>query len=196
VEIELLKHAASLNALEQLAAGLVVTDHTSRIVYLNEPAERIVQREDGLIIRCGRLTAQRAFESAKLSSFIGAAAPRSDPAAARRRLLIGRRERHLPYVVTVASLGTELFPGGRQLTMVLIVDREMQAPSMSDFADLFGMSPAESRLAASLLAGQTLREIATQLGVQITTLRTQLGFIMRKVGVRRQADLVRVLASL
>jgi DNA-binding CsgD family transcriptional regulator len=62
-------------------------------------------------------------------------------------------------------------------------------------AEFFGLSPAESRLAVALLAGKKLSEIAMEFGVQITTLRTQLSSILRKTGVTRQIDLIRLLSN-
>jgi DNA-binding CsgD family transcriptional regulator len=56
------------------------------------------------------------------------------------------------------------------------------------------LSPAEARLAAGLVTGKTLSQIAASTGVRITTLRTQLGSILRKVGAGRQSDLVRILS--
>jgi DNA-binding CsgD family transcriptional regulator len=46
------------------------------------------------------------------------------------------------------------------------------------------------------MTGKNLSEIAIASGVRITTLRTQLSSILRKVGVERQADLVRVLSTI
>ena len=46
------------------------------------------------------------------------------------------------------------------------------------------------------MAGKRLPEIAVEAGVRITTLRTQLGAVLKKVGADRQADLVRILASI
>jgi len=40
-----------------------------------------------------------------------------------------------------------------------------------------------------------LSQIAANTGVRITTLRTQLGSILRKVGAARQSDLVRILSG-
>ena len=65
-----------------------------------------------------------------------------------------------------------------------------------DLAELFGLSRAESRLAMALLAGKALRDIAADSSIQITTARTQLSSILRKVGVTRQAELIRVLSSI
>jgi DNA-binding CsgD family transcriptional regulator len=58
------------------------------------------------------------------------------------------------------------------------------------------LSRAESRLTAALLDGKTMREAATDFEVQITTLRTQLSSVLRKVGVSRQAELIRVLSNI
>jgi DNA-binding CsgD family transcriptional regulator len=41
-----------------------------------------------------------------------------------------------------------------------------------------------------------MRKAATDLEVQITTLRTQLSSVLRKVGVSRQAGLIRVLSMI
>jgi len=60
---------------------------------------------------------------------------------------------------------------------------------------LFGLSPAEARVAAALMTGKSLANIAAAYGVQITTVRTQLRSVLRKVGVKRQFDLVRMLLS-
>jgi DNA-binding CsgD family transcriptional regulator len=54
----------------------------------------------------------------------------------------------------------------------------------------------EGRLAAALLSGRKLRDIAADAQVGIATLRTQLSSILRKVGVDRQADLIRVLSAI
>jgi DNA-binding NarL/FixJ family response regulator len=80
--------------------------------------------------------------------------------------------------------------------MVVIVDPEDLSPSERDLADLFGLSPAESRLAAALTTGKRLSDIVAASGLQITTLRTQFSSILRKVGVEWQADLARVLSSI
>ena len=80
--------------------------------------------------------------------------------------------------------------------MILVADPERCALAEAELTELFGLSPAESRLAASLQSGKRLCDIAAESGVRITTLRTQLSATLAKVGVERQADLVRVLSGL
>jgi DNA-binding CsgD family transcriptional regulator len=95
----------------------------------------------------------------------------------------------------VAPLGAELAANERPLAMILVADPDELSPSARDLAQAFGLTPAESRLAAALLTGKRLSDIAAASGVPITTLRTRLSSILRKVGVERQADFVRVLSS-
>jgi DNA-binding NarL/FixJ family response regulator len=102
----------------------------------------------------------------------------------------------MSYILTVAPLGVELAVYERPLAMILVADPDARSPSERDLAEFFGLSRAESWLTAALLAGKTTREAATDLEVQITTLRTQLSSVLRKVGVSRQAELIRVLSNI
>jgi DNA-binding CsgD family transcriptional regulator len=79
--------------------------------------------------------------------------------------------------------------------MIVIVDPERHSPSGSELVELFGFSPAEARLAAALMTGKTLTEIAAEFGLRVPTLRTQLRSILKKVGAKRQSDLVRIFSS-
>ncbi|HEY1432525.1 MAG TPA: hypothetical protein VGF39_12980, partial [Stellaceae bacterium] len=67
--------------------------------------------------------------------------------------------------------------------------------SEGELIDLFGLSRAEARLAAGLMTGKNLTEIAGEVGLQVATLRTQLRSILKKVGAKRQSDLVRIFAN-
>jgi hypothetical protein len=60
------RSSAAIRALDQLAAGIFITRGDRRIVELNQPADGIIRRNDGLTIRNGKLRALRAFEDAKL----------------------------------------------------------------------------------------------------------------------------------
>jgi len=189
------KSAAALRALDQLAAGVIITDGDGRVVEMNRAAEHILRRDDGLTVRQGKLFAQRVFEQNKLARFIAVAA-NGKIAAAVGRMLVGRHGGRVAYILTVAPLGVELAVYERPLAMILVADPDARAPSERDLAEFFGLSPAESRLAMALLARNVLHDIAAASGVRITTARTQLSSILRKVGVTRQAELIRVLSSI
>ena len=57
----------SIAALDQLCAGVIVTDNTGLIVEMNRAAEEILQLGDGLFIREGHLCARRVFETARVA---------------------------------------------------------------------------------------------------------------------------------
>lgn len=60
---------------------------------------------------------------------------------------------------------------------------------------LLGVTPAEADLAARLVHGATIDEAAAELGVTRATARTQLYSIFRKTGLRRQSELVALIAQ-
>lgn len=189
------RHSIALGALDQLCAGVIVTDSGGRIIEMNRAAEAIVRLDDGLNVRNDRLCARRAFETAKMATLIDGATADAKSDRTAGRMLVGRCDGLPPYVLTVAPLRTDVAIDHRRYTLIVVVDPERHCPSDKDLAEFFGLSPAEARLAAALLTGKTLSQIAASTGTRITTLRTQLGSILRKVGAERQSDLVRILSS-
>jgi DNA-binding CsgD family transcriptional regulator len=59
-------------------------------------------------------------------------------------------------------------------------------------AAAYGLTPAETRLIESLLAGRSLKKSAVALGIAITTAKTHLDNIFQKTGVNRQAEPMRL----
>jgi DNA-binding CsgD family transcriptional regulator len=61
---------------------------------------------------------------------------------------------------------------------------------------MFGLTPAESRLAEMLVSGLTVQEAALQLFISAHTAKTHLKRILSKTGTRRQSELVSLLLSI
>jgi DNA-binding CsgD family transcriptional regulator len=187
--------SVAVQALEQLDAGVIVTDGCAAVIEINRPAQSMVQLEDGLLIRNGRLCARRAFETGKVIKLITGATVEGKSAAASGRMLIGRCGGLPAYVLSVAPLRARLAVDDQRFAMVVVVDPTRHFPSEKDLAEFFGLTPAEVRLAAALLAGKSLSEVAAGFGIRITTARSQLGSVLRKAGAERQSDLIRILSS-
>ena len=60
---------------------------------------------------------------------------------------------------------------------------------------LFDLSPAEIRAAQGLLAGKSIDDIATDLGLSRETIRSQVKAVLSKTGTSRQADLIALLSN-
>lgn len=62
--------------------------------------------------------------------------------------------------------------------------------------EAFGLSSAQSALAARLIKGQEIADAATDLGISVNTARTQVSRMFDKTGARSQGALIRALLSL
>lgn len=69
-------------------------------------------------------------------------------------------------------------------------------PSAQLLTKLFGLTPAESRLAAELSDGSTLIQAARALNISWETARTQLKAVFAKTNTHRQSELVALLSHL
>ena len=78
----------------------------------------------------------------------------------------------------------------------IIGDPERTQPIVPEaLRTVYGLTPAEARLAIAIANGLSLDEIAALEAAQKGTLRSQLKAIFQKVGLNRQADLVKVLMT-
>jgi DNA-binding CsgD family transcriptional regulator/PAS domain-containing protein len=187
------RSAVLARAFDQVSTGVIVVDAHGFVIEMNGLAERVVGRGDGLVLLNGALGAARVFETAKLGAAI-AAATRLGPAAACSRILIGRHHSKYDYILAVSPLGVDLGFHSDPMALILVVDPEARSPKAGDLSAYFGLSLAEARLATQLMAGKTLGDIAAETGASMATLRSQLGSILKKIKVERQADLFLVLA--
>ena len=79
----------------------------------------------------------------------------------------------------------------------MITDQDRrQRPNAAVLGRLFGLTPAEAALAASLASGRSPAEYAAARGIARHTVRSHLTQVLRKTGCRRQAELAALLARL
>jgi len=182
--------------IDQLAAGAIFTDERGRIIETNPAGEHILRAGDGLTMCDGRISARRSFETAKLVRLIADAAAAGASVPSAGCMLIARDEGHPPYVVRVAPAGGSQAGDDLPMAMLMISAPDESRVSQGELAELYGLTPAESRIALALARGKRLTELAGEFGVQITTLRTQLRSILTKCGVERQSDLVRLISTI
>ena len=73
---------------------------------------------------------------------------------------------------------------------------ELPVPSEKLLAEMFGLSPAEARLAQRIARGDSLEDIAADAGIKMPTARCQLASVFGKTGTNRQPKLVALLCHL
>lgn len=165
------------------------------MIEANRAGEGILRTGNGLTIHDGQICARRSFETAKLSSLIAnATSPRKGRSGG--CMLVARDCGRPALIVRVVPVGVGQASCAVPLALILVSTPSESLVSESELAELYGLSPAESRLALALVRGRRMTEIVADFGVQITTLRTQLSSTLKKCGVERQSDLVRLIASI
>jgi DNA-binding CsgD family transcriptional regulator len=68
--------------------------------------------------------------------------------------------------------------------------------SIQSFANSHGLSPAEARVLTGLCGGSSPMKIASEVGVAISTVRSQIGSIRLKTGAQSIRGLVQLVATL
>jgi DNA-binding CsgD family transcriptional regulator len=190
---------AALVALDRLAIGVVLLGADGDVQHLNRAADAVVAENDGLWVARGRLRAASAAESrALLQRVHGAIATANGNgvgAGGAIRLSRPSQKRALVAVVTPLRRPSSAAHGG-PVAAVFVTDPERRRrPCTTLLREVYGLTPAEARVAACLADGRSLREMADSFEVTLETVRSQLKRVFDKTGTRRQAGLVSVLAD-
>lgn len=189
-------HAASLQALDRLDTGVLMTDGACRIIHASSMAERLLRENAELAVVRGRLSLRPPALHDKLLSLVRGAmdTARGTIAKTGTALSVPRTHR-MPLALEVAPLRPTVSAFGAQRPSVLIFIRDPEAPiAAARLRDLFGLTRTESAVAAALGRGASLEDIAASMGIGIATVRSHLKRILAKTGTHRQAEAAALLA--
>lgn len=184
--------------LDRLERAVVVTGPTGTIRFANRAADRLLSRGDGIDVRHGRLRAARPAHTDALASLIGRAADTAigAQAVAVDALAIPSAKDN-PALAIIAeplaaahsdALGHAAAPGA----ILFISDSEASnRPSADRLRVVYGLTPAEAQLTALIVDGHGIAAAAAALGISPNTAKFHLKTIFGKIGISRQAQLVR-----
>ncbi len=179
---------------EHVTCPLIEVDADARVLWMNRQAQDRMRDHPGLVVAAGRLRTRRRDRNAALRAAIGWAfqelkcqvPPRLAPKQA-RAVPLGEDDAAAQRYCWV------LLEDGKAL--VSFDDAHTVARRIELAQEVYGLSPAQVRLAHLILDGQDLAAASAVLGVSVNTLRTQLQRMFDKTGARNQAALVRALLS-
>ena len=183
-----------LDLLDCLGCASLLLDNRGTVVGANTRAERVLGPD--LNVRAGQLVASdrgsndllQELVRTTIKSMLLSYSVLLPPAVIKQRE--GR-----PIVVQVlpaSGLAGCLGEGARAILLLTCLDTRPELPE-SRLMLLFGLTPAEARLAARFGAGETLEEAADALSISSGTARNQLKAIFSKTETNRQAELVALL---
>lgn len=187
---------ADQTLLKYLPYGTVWVDAGCRVVSFNNVAADILAGADGIGVKAQRLYMADPGTDGMLTAAVRLA---TCDKGRHGQWFAARRERTgQPLVVSVipaqADRQAELAHGGGPLALVILQDMSRQhLPRGAVLRKMFGLTPAESRLAEALLDNETIESYAQKAGVSRNTVRTHMASLFAKTGTRRQAELLRIL---
>lgn len=176
--------------LDEVDYGLMLLDHAGSVRLLNHAARLELDARHPLQIEAGQLRARRSADTDALLDAVEDAAQR----AMRKLLMLGEAENRVS--VAVLPLGGDVLDGGAATMLLLGRRRVCENLSAQGFARQRRLTPAETRVLEGLCAGKQPTQIAQDLGVRISTVRTQIGGIREKTGARSIREVVRMVAVL
>jgi DNA-binding CsgD family transcriptional regulator/PAS domain-containing protein len=193
--------AATLaDTLDGLSAGLCLVDAGGDIVHLNAAAHAILDAGDILRSVNGKLVARDAQAERTLRE-VFAAAGQGDEAFGTKGTAVPLTgeggERYVAHALPLTS-------GARQraritCTAAVALFIRKTAPAVSARPEVIGaafkLTPTELRVLLAIVELGSVPEVAAALGVADTTVRTHVGRLFEKTGVRRQADLVKLVTG-
>ena len=188
---------AALRAIDTMPIGVAVLDRSGAVIEANARAKAALDAGSGLITANGGLAIDAGGRRVKLRELMVSTSERGGASGEEvAALSVPRTSGQRPLTVMLLPLDptTESAEGPAALLFIGDPERSMRF-DQSRIARLYGLSRAESRVAALLASGYRLEQVAEMLGIAYETVRKHLKQIFGKTGTYRQAELVRMLVT-
>lgn len=192
-----MENAARRSILDLVRVGAALLDSDAHVYFTNKPFDRLVQQRDGISLAGGMLV----FDDSAANDRLAEALAEFGSGGPRFFSIKRNGTSHLRAMIR-PSLDEDLIglagDSSQKPPFCLLLSDQNQgiAASREGLAEFFGLTVAESALAALMSRGVSLVDSAKVLQVTIHTVRSHLRKVLRKTGAKTQADLIRLIASL
>jgi DNA-binding CsgD family transcriptional regulator/PAS domain-containing protein len=196
------EHATAIAALDAAPCAVFLVTADAKVVLANRRGSAMLAANDGLSTERSCLQAadrpktQRLRELCAAVSVSGLGQPRHPGGVV---ALDGRPSQRLALQVLVAPVSTAEPIEARDSDVTAIVfvsdPSDVRGPSEALLRQSYGLTEAESQVAARITVGWSLAEIAAERGSALATVRHQNKQILAKTGARHRSELVRLLST-
>jgi DNA-binding CsgD family transcriptional regulator/PAS domain-containing protein len=188
----------AFDALDVMPIGFVLLNRRGGGVAINRFAREIIDGEDVIFVGSGGLGLKLPAGRVRLRDYLSSRSAQSrEPVGDLLSLSIPRGPGRRPLSIVATSLPVS---SGATITdddpVAAVFIGDPERPVHVDprlLIRLYGLSRAESRVAALLASGLRLDKVAEELGLTYETVRKHLKQIFTKTTTERQAELVRTL---
>ena len=188
-----------LTLIDAMPQAVFALDGAGKVVMANAKAECLLSEGDALAVLDGKLQCRFGSDQSRFESAVAAAVAADTVEHKDGWVRIERSSGRRGLMAFIAPfISPECLIGATHPKVLVIIGDSADALAVDGQAlhDLFGLTPAESRLALTLSAGHSVESAAALIGVQPATIRSELKSVFRKTSVNRQQDLVRLITSL
>ena len=184
-------------AVDQLAMATLILDERCRVLNYNSVAADILEQKDGLSLHTGTLAVSDRQVNTRLQNMLEAAvaAQRSGTTGMARALRIPRPSGQPELGLVIRPVPQSEWAEGQSSPCIAVFvsdPQQRESASRQLLAELFALTPAESKVAIKLARGLSLSQVSEQQNISQHTARAQLKSIFAKTGATRQAELVRL----
>ena len=200
IDLRQAEAATFADILDGLNPAIFLVDAEGQIVHGNAASRSLMDTGDLLRVLHGRLTASDAQVDQTLQNAIIAAATAEEESGGKGGAVSLRGhggERYVAHVLPLsASVRHNPGVGSRAVAALFVRKAELEtAPPSEVIGKTYKLTPTELRVLLAIVNVGGVRQVAGNLGVADTTVKTHLGRLFEKTGVSRQADLVKLVAG-
>lgn len=183
-------------AMAKLAIGCLMLDAKGKVVSINAWARRLIDQNDALAVRNGRLRAVDSIDGKVLNKAIDAAlAMRARAGQSRGTALRLESAPGMTVLdLVVKPLARDSLIESASAPAVVVYLNDCRRPGIEldpgALAAMYGLTHCESQIGALLAKGTCLTDVADRLHVSINTVKTHLRGIYEKLGTSKQAQVV------
>jgi len=177
---------------EQFPFGMMILDVDQYIHLANGAARKLLGKSDVIGAVDNRLTINESHDAIRLQVTLRAVFLGTREARTRRTIAITGPD-NKPLLLTISKLSDG--PEGPRACVIVTRPGAHEEPDIHPLAELFSLTPVETRLICQLLKGLNLQEAARALQLKVQTVRTYLKLIFQKTGTHRQVELVQLMQN-
>lgn len=185
------------DVIEKFSLATIVLDHQGLVVQINQSAENLLCRTPEICVESGKFEVADLATQCKFEAIISRIlrADHCESPGQFQAMRVSRDGHSLDLGLAIRPVAAKrgIPPAGAPAVAVFIRDTGLcsSAPA-AIVSELFALSPMEARVALLLADGLNLLEITEFLGIAHATVRTHLRSMFKKMGVDRQALVVRL----
>lgn len=183
---------AGYQVLDTLPVGVIIMNPQGRVDYANAAARDVFALNDGIELADEKLIYSRCRDQDAVAAALLTVGDIGGHQAVRLERPSGMSAFQL-LVTRLSASGASTLPNllaQPRLALFISNPDEPLETSAQLLQRLFGLTPTEGRVLERIVAGRSPEEVAADLGVGLTTVRSHLKALFAKTGANKQSDLI------